>query len=217
MPAITASCMSRGDRTVGGVAGSSIRSTPSATIASTTAVSTAVVIARPFSRPIDRDGSWHGGGQRGDGRGVHQRRPPPHLGRGLLRLLRPGRGRARRRHDRSRCGEANTLVGNPAEPAQAGADLVRTVTGADRHEPAECVLQPDGVAVGRRSAGQANAGVRLPAHRRGADRFEPRRDLVVRLGRTAPAAGPDDDLPGRPRCLELDLARLLTHEGRGNG
>ena len=52
MPAITASCTSRGDRTDGGAAGSSIRSTPSATIASTTAVRTAMVVARPLSRSI---------------------------------------------------------------------------------------------------------------------------------------------------------------------
>ena len=52
MPAITASCTSRGESTDGGAAGSSIRSTPSATIASTTAVSTAMVVARPLSRPM---------------------------------------------------------------------------------------------------------------------------------------------------------------------
>ena len=48
--------------------------------------------------------------------------------------------------------------------------------------------------------------MRLPPDRRRADRFEPRRDLVVRLGRTARSARPDDDLAARPRCLQLDLA-----------
>ena len=52
IPAITASCTSRGEITDGGAAGSSIRSTPSATIASTTAVRTAMVVERPFSRPM---------------------------------------------------------------------------------------------------------------------------------------------------------------------
>ena len=49
MPAMTASCRSRGDRTDGGAAGRSSRSTPSATIASTTAVRTATAVARPLS------------------------------------------------------------------------------------------------------------------------------------------------------------------------
>ena len=71
MPAITASCMSRGERTDGGAAGSSIRSTPSPTIASTTAVRTAVVVARPLSRPMIATGARHGGREGGDGRGVH--------------------------------------------------------------------------------------------------------------------------------------------------
>jgi hypothetical protein len=47
--------------------------------------------------------------------------------------------------------------------------------------------------------------------------FEPRRDPVVRFGRTARAAGPDDDLAARPRCLQLDLAlhRGTRRVGRG--
>ena len=191
IPAITASCTSRGEITDGGAAGSSIRSTPSATIASTTAVRTAMVVARPLSRPMDRDGSWHGGRQGSDGRGVHERRPPPHLGRDL-RSAWTG-AHSQRRHDRPRCREANTLVGDPSEPAQAGPDLVGTVTGPDRHEPSERVRQRDGMAVGRRTAREANTRMGLPPHRRRAGRLEPRRDLVVRLGRMARSAGPDDD------------------------
>ena len=213
MRAINASLMSRTDVTVGGGAGSSIRSTLSRTMASTTAVITADVTAGPLPPSIAAT--------------------VPGIAAASAAIAGPSvsAGRHRTSAFTSRlCGRCGTRRVGTIDPAAARrtpssatwpSHSTPAPTPARPWPPPTATSHPSASFTGMASAsarmplGSWYAGMELPPQRWSADRFQPGRQLVVGLRGRASASCPHHDPTRRPRRLQRYFARLdLAAVGR---